>query len=35
MNQIEFMQHVAQNGLSYGTMEEFNFRQDLFEQVDM
>jgi hypothetical protein len=29
-----FMQHVASHGLSYGTMEEYNFRKTLFDQVD-
>lgn len=28
------MQHVAEQGLSYGTIEEFNFRRTLFEHVD-
>jgi len=29
-----FMQHIAANGLSYGTIEEYNFRLDLFKSVD-
>jgi len=29
-----FMQHVAHHGLSYGTMEEYNFRKALFDTVD-
>jgi C1A family cysteine protease len=29
-----FMQHVADFGLSYGTVEEFNFRQALWGLVD-
>ena len=29
-----FMQHVAHHGLSYGTMEEYNFRKGLFDGVD-
>jgi len=29
-----FMQHVAEQGLMYGTVEEFNFRQNLFMQKD-
>lgn len=28
------MQHIAANGLSYGTIEEYNFRLDLFKSVD-
>jgi len=28
-----FMQHVADHGLSYGTVAEFNFRQNLFEST--
>jgi len=28
------MQHVAEHGLSYGTVEEYNFRQSLFDKVD-
>jgi KDEL-tailed cysteine endopeptidase len=28
------MQHVAEHGLSYGTMEEYNFRLSLFETAD-
>merc|ERR1719272_2481363 len=34
----QFMQHVADYGLSYGTIEEFHFRHDIFmklhEQMD-
>jgi C1A family cysteine protease len=29
-----FMQHVADFGLSYGTLEEFNFRQEIFAVTD-
>ena len=29
-----FMQHVADFGLSYGTIQEFAFRQNLWETVD-
>jgi len=25
-----FLEHVAQYGLSYGTVEEFNFRMNIF-----
>lgn len=28
------MEHVAEHGLSYGTINEFNFRKNLFEEVD-
>jgi len=27
---VEFIQHISEQGLSYGTMEEFNFRKALF-----
>ena len=30
-----FMQHVAEFGLSYGTIEEFNFRQNLYDLLDI
>ena len=30
-----FMQHVADFGLSYGTIEEFNFRKAIFDLVDV
>merc|ERR1711957_794278 len=29
-----FMQHVAEHGYSYGTIEEFNFRAEIFSQVN-
>merc|ERR1712183_427872 len=29
-----FMQHVADHGLSYGTIEEFNFRANIFAELD-
>lgn len=29
-----FVQHMAQHGLSYGTIEEFNFRAELFKVAD-
>jgi C1A family cysteine protease len=29
-----FMQHIADFGLSYGTVEEFNFRMDLFSETN-
>jgi C1A family cysteine protease len=29
-----FMEHVANHGLSYGTIEEFNFRQNVWELLD-
>merc|ERR1711990_853320 len=29
-----FMEHVANYGLSYGTIEEFNFRQGVWERLD-
>merc|ERR1719183_3008162 len=29
-----FMEHVADYGLSYGTIEEFNFRQNIWELLD-
>merc|ERR1712166_880753 len=31
--QTTFMQHIADQGLSYGTIEEYNFRLDLFKTV--
>lgn len=30
----KFMEHVAEFGLSYGTVEEFNFRKALFAEAD-
>jgi len=32
--QTVFMQHIADHGLSYGTIEEYNFRLGLFSAVD-
>merc|ERR1719230_902845 len=32
--QTAFMQHIADHGLSYGTIEEYNFRLGLFSEVD-
>jgi uncharacterized protein with FMN-binding domain len=32
--QAAFMQHVANHGLSYGTVEEYNFRQTIFAGID-
>ena len=29
-----FLQHVAEHGLNFGTAEEFNFRQEIFETKD-
>jgi hypothetical protein len=29
-----FVQHMAEHGLSYGTIEEFNFRAGLYTAVD-
>jgi hypothetical protein len=29
-----FMEHVANFGLSYGTLEEFNFRQNVWATLD-
>jgi C1A family cysteine protease len=29
-----FMEHVAEFGLSYGTVEEFNFRQTIWEALE-
>jgi len=29
-----FLQHVAEHGLNFGTTEEFNFRQNIFEMKD-
>jgi hypothetical protein len=29
------MEHVANFGLSYGTIEEYNFRQNLYELLDL
>lgn len=29
-----FMQHIADFGLSYGTIEEFNFRKDIFMEAE-
>jgi len=31
---MQFMEHVANYGLSYGTVEEFNFRQNVWELLD-
>jgi len=28
----EYLQHIAEYGISYGTQEEFNFRQTIFEE---
>jgi hypothetical protein len=30
----DFMEHVATHGLSYGTTEEYNFRQQIFLEKD-
>ena len=32
--QLRFVEYIADQGLSYGTQEEFNFRFNLFAQVD-
>jgi C1A family cysteine protease len=32
--QVAFMQHIADHGLSYGTIEEYNFRQNIFAGVN-
>ena len=32
--QSVFMQHIADHGLSYGTIEEYNFRLGLFSAID-
>jgi hypothetical protein len=29
------MEHVANYGLSYGTMAEYNFRQEIYEMLDI
>jgi len=29
-----FIQHISQQGLSYGTIEEFNFRRGIYEEMD-
>jgi len=34
LNDASFIQHVSQQGLSYGTIEEFNFRRGLYEEMD-
>ena len=34
MQNYQFVDHVSNFGLSYGTQEEFLFRQSLFDQVD-
>jgi len=31
---VSFIQHISQQGLSYGTIEEFNFRRGLYEEMD-
>ena len=33
-NAMQFMQHMSEHGLSYGTIEEFNFRKGLFDQTE-
>ena len=32
--QSTFMQHIADHGLSYGTIEEYNFRLNIFSGID-
>lgn len=32
--ETSFMTHIAAQGLSFGTIEEYNFRKELYAQAD-